>query len=144
MILYLDTSSLIKLYVTEEGSADVRALVAGAEVVATSLLSYAESRAALARLRRERSLNPAEHRRARAAFEEDWERFLVVHVTDAICRAAGDLAEAHGFRAYDSVQLASFGALRREGEGKVTFSSFDRNLNRAAAVESRRRLKRTP
>jgi predicted nucleic acid-binding protein len=138
MILYLDTSSLIKLYVEEGGSDAVRADVAAAEVVATSLLSYPEARAALARLRRERSLTPAEHRRARTAFEEDWGRYLVVKVTEPVCRAAADLAEAHGLRAYDSVHLSSFLTLRLNDAGNVRFSSFDRKLNRAASAESRR------
>ena len=53
MTLYLDTSSLVKLYVTESGSKVVRQLVGDANVVATSVVAYAETRAALARLRRE-------------------------------------------------------------------------------------------
>ncbi len=144
MILYLDTSSLIKLYVEEEGSETVRADVAAADVVATSLLAYPEARAALARLRRERSLSSSGHRRARTAFEEDWERYLVVQVTEPICRTAGDLAERHGLRAYDSVHLSSFRTLRLQGRGNVRFSSFDRHLNRAAAAESRRLRERRP
>ena len=41
MILYLDTSSLIKLYVPETESAAVKQLVDAAEVVATSRITYA-------------------------------------------------------------------------------------------------------
>jgi uncharacterized protein with PIN domain len=55
--LYVDTSSLVKLYVTEAGSEVVRQLVGGATVVATSVVAYTETRAALARLRRERALS---------------------------------------------------------------------------------------
>jgi len=58
--LYLDTSSLVKLYVAEAGSDVVRQLVAEAAVVATCVVAYAETRAALARLRRERVLTAAE------------------------------------------------------------------------------------
>ena len=36
MILYLDTSSLVKLYVKEDGSDEVKALFNGARVVTTS------------------------------------------------------------------------------------------------------------
>ena len=54
MILYLDTSALVKLYVRERGSAQVRAHVNNADVIATSVVAYAEARAAFARLRRER------------------------------------------------------------------------------------------
>ena len=56
MTLYVDTSSLIKLYVTEAGSDRVRQLVGKASVVATSVVAYPETRAALARLRREGTL----------------------------------------------------------------------------------------
>ena len=45
MTLYLDTSSAIKLYVLEAGSDVVRALVGDAAVVATSAITYAETRA---------------------------------------------------------------------------------------------------
>jgi hypothetical protein len=50
--LYLDTSSLVKLWVEEAGSNDARDLVAQAAVVATSMVAYPETRAARARLRR--------------------------------------------------------------------------------------------
>lgn len=45
MILYLDTSALVKLYVRERGSVSVRALVEQADVVASSVIAYAEARA---------------------------------------------------------------------------------------------------
>jgi len=53
MILYLDTSALVKVYVEEEGSPLVQGLIAGASLVATSRIAYAEARAALARASRE-------------------------------------------------------------------------------------------
>jgi len=43
VILYLDTSSLVKLYVEETASADVEGLVVSAEVTGTSLIAYAEA-----------------------------------------------------------------------------------------------------
>ena len=45
MTLYLDTSSLVKLYVAEPGSDAVRKLVDDATVVATSYIAYTETRA---------------------------------------------------------------------------------------------------
>src|SRR5712675_884834 len=56
LTLYLDTSSLVKLYVTEAGSDVVRQLVGDASVVATSVVAYTETRASLARLHREGGL----------------------------------------------------------------------------------------
>jgi predicted nucleic acid-binding protein len=48
MVLYLDTSSLVKLYVEEKHSPEVAALVRSSEVTATCLVAYAEARAAFA------------------------------------------------------------------------------------------------
>ncbi len=48
----MDTSSLVKLYVEEVGSDEVRELVSQAAVVATSIVAYPETHAALTRLRR--------------------------------------------------------------------------------------------
>jgi predicted nucleic acid-binding protein len=48
MILYLDTSALVKLYVKEPGSKAVRALLERARVVSTLRVVYVEMRAGLA------------------------------------------------------------------------------------------------
>jgi uncharacterized protein len=133
MTLYLDTSALVKLYVEETGSADVRALVHAASVVATSVVAYAETRAALARLRRERLLTARQLATLRRQFDEQWEQYLALEATDSLCRAAGDLAERYGLRGFDSIHLASFQEVaRRGGLTQTRFSSFDDTLNRAA------------
>ena len=48
MILYLDTSALVKLYVDEEGSLEARTVVETADAVATSRVAFAEAHAAFA------------------------------------------------------------------------------------------------
>lgn len=48
MILYLDTSTLVELYVDKEGSTQARAAVEAADVVARSRLAFAEAHAAFA------------------------------------------------------------------------------------------------
>lgn len=133
MTLYLDTSSLVKLYVTEPGSDVVCELVDAATVVATSSVAYTETRAALARRRRERSLRPAAFASAKNTFEAEWSKYFAVEVTLSLCREAGELAERYRLRAYDSVHLAAFAEVAREaGVLDTRFSSFDHSLNRAA------------
>ena len=140
MIVYLDTSSLIKLYVEEAGSDRVRQLVKAAALVSTSVVAYAEARAALARQRREGGLTVAGYDRAKGDFDRDWPRYLTVEVTEAVCRSAGDLAEKHRLRGFDGLHLASYLSLHREGMPRpITFSSFDEALNRAARREARER-----
>jgi uncharacterized protein len=137
--LYLDTSSAIKLYVSEEGSDAVRALVAEAAVVATSVVTYAEARAALARLRREGALTAAKLRAAKRDFEDQWPSFLKIDASNVLCRSAGELAERYALRGFDSIHLASFGEVaQRAGPHQTRFSSFDDRLNQAAKKLKRR------
>ena len=139
MTLYLDTSSLVKLYVAESGSDLVRTEVDRATIVATSTIAYPEARTAFARRRREGALSPSAFTRAKRRFEEDWPKYFAVHVTEALCRAAGNLAERYALHGYDSVHVASFIEVAREsGAGNTEFSSFDDRLNHAA-----RRVART-
>ena len=133
MTLYLDTSSLVKLYVDEEGSTDVHALVRATEMVVTAVIAYPEARAAFARLRRERVLRPTAFTSVKRAFDDDWSRYLTMDITAQVAHAAGDLAERFRLRGYDSVHLAAFAEMvRRAGAAASVFSSFDGRLNRAA------------
>jgi uncharacterized protein len=143
--LYLDTSSLVKLYVAEAGSKDVRAVVDRATIVATSMIAYPETRAALARRRREGALRPAAFTAAKRQFESDWPKYVAVQVTDALCRDAGHLAERFALRGYDSVHLASFLEITRAAGADTVFSTFDDRLDAAArhATRARRRSART-
>ena len=89
MILYLDTSALVKLYVDEDGTLQARRGVGDAEVVSTSEIAYVELRAALARRYREGALKPAEHRRALRDLHRDWPQFFLIAVGSALVREAG-------------------------------------------------------
>jgi len=138
MTLYLDTSSLVKLYVEEPGSDEVRQELREADSGATSAVTYAEARAAFARHRRDGKLTPATFRFVKRDFDADWLRLAVIEPTSALCRAAGELAERKGPRGCDNTQLTSIPAAAPERTRDETrFSSFDRRLNRAAIVALR-------
>lgn len=133
MTLYLDTSSLVKLYVAEPGSDEVGRLVQSATIVATSAIAYTEARAAFARRRREGVLRPQALTAVKKALDADWSRYLVVEVSSVLCRQAGDLAEKYRLRAFDSIHLAAYEEMARSaGPRACKFSSFDAVLNRAA------------
>lgn len=138
MILYLDTSSLVKIYLTEAGSDDLRALMSEARLVTTSVVAYPEVRAAFARRRRDRTLRAADFVRVKRDFEADWLTYVTVEVTAAICQEAGDLADRYRLRGFDSIHLASFAEmLRGVGGREARFSSFDDRVNRAATSLAR-------
>lgn len=134
MILYLDTSALVKLYVEEPGSTAVAAGVERATAVATARVTYAEARATFARLAREGELTGADLRQVVRELDEEWGMYGIVDVSDAVVRRAGALAERHGLRGYDAVQLAAALDVRRAG-ADVDFATFDRRLTRAAQRE---------
>jgi uncharacterized protein len=137
--LDLDTSSLVKLYVEEAGSSDVRELIAGATVVATSVVAYAETRAALSRLRPTGHLTPIQLSAAKRKFETQWPAVLSLELTAAISREAGDFAERYALGGFDALHLASFAEVARRARPDGTrFSSFDERLNNAARSVTQR------
>jgi predicted nucleic acid-binding protein len=135
MILYLDTSSLVKLYTEEEGSSDVANLVRSSKVTGTSLVAYAEARAAFARRFRENAFTQREYGRLILSFAEDWDNYLIIRVTKELVRLAGGLAEKHGLRGFDAIHLSSAVTLHKELDTPIIFSCFDEKLEAASQLE---------
>lgn len=95
MILYLDTSALVKLFVMEEGSERVRTAARGGKLVATHSIAYVEACAAFARMAHERG-NDALFLDLRRDLDTQWAAWEIVGVTDALVRRAADFAAATG------------------------------------------------
>ena len=133
MILYLDTSSLVKLYVTESHSGLVRAWAEEAEIIATCRVAYPEMMSALNRRFKAGDLKKRDYDLLVKAFSGEWRRFAVIDFDEI---AAGRLVAAYGLRGFDAVHLSAAGQLRSSGNAPVVaFSSFDEKLNIAAAAE---------
>jgi predicted nucleic acid-binding protein len=135
MLLYLDTSSLVKLYVEEEDSTEVAHLVISSKVTATSLIAYAESRSAFARRYKEKAFTRREYEELITSFNADWENYLILRVQPDLVMKAGDLAEKHGLRGFDAIHLSSALRLKEEVSEDVVFSCSDRILEKAAQQE---------
>ncbi|MGH2354592.1 MAG: type II toxin-antitoxin system VapC family toxin [Chloroflexota bacterium] len=135
MILYLDTSSLVKPYLNEAGGDIVRSQADQADLVAMSIVAYPEARATFARRLREGLLTEAEYETVLGDFERDWEQRSSIDVTMAVARAAGELAEKHALRGFDAIHLASALELQARVQTRVTFSSADVRLATAAQAE---------
>jgi predicted nucleic acid-binding protein len=134
MILYGDTSALVKLYLAESGSPALKKLAAAAEALATCRVSWAEAHAALARRVREVPGDAAPVAQAKRVFASDWPKFMVVEVTQAVVERAADYADTFALRGFDSVQLAAAHSVALEAGVPVTFACFDERLNKAARV----------
>jgi len=135
MILYLDTSALVKLYVKEPGSQAVRALLEKAQVVCTSRVAYVEMRAGLARKLRQGELSEEEYGHVLSDFEKDWKDYFVIEFFESVAKMGGELVEKHPLRSLDALHLASALFLRERARSDVFFSSLDGRLNEAAQAE---------
>lgn len=126
MSLYLDTSALLKRYISEDDSdACERLLIADSRWV-TARHTWVEVARNLARL-----LAGAERTRMKRTFRQDWERLHVVELDAQTCERAGDLSEALGVRTLDALHLA---AAERAGAGTMPFVTYD--IRQAQAARS--------
>ena len=138
MILYLDTSSLLKLYVDEQHSPAVRDWAVAAQMLTTSRVTYPEAVAALARRHRLGDLSDASLRRASSALERQWPPVVAVELHEGL---AAELALRPALRGLDAIQLAAaLTVAEAAGVGLVAFSTFDRQLSQAAQAEGLRVL----
>jgi uncharacterized protein len=135
MILYLDTSSLVKLYVAEIGSDKIQRISEQASVISTSKIAYAEARAAFARKQKEGGFPRKGLRKIVEELNRDWESYFAIEITDGLVRLAGDLAEKYLLRGFDSIHLASAIHLKDKTRSETYFSSADRRLNESAGKE---------
>ena len=134
MIVYLDSSALVKRYVLERGTDVVRKAVAGSDMAGMAEISRAEVSAALAKAVRMEILEAGEASACRRAAHEDWRDLARIQVTEAVAARADDLAWELGLRGYDAVQLACAESWR-EGLGTgITLATFDRQLWDAARL----------
>lgn len=134
MILFCDTSALVKLYLKEEFSHEVRTLSDKATAIAVSRISWAETMATLARRVRESPADAQAIETVRGHLRTDWSDFAIVEVTQSLVELAGDYADTFALRGYDSVQLASAQMLFVGASGALCFACFDQRLEKAASV----------
>ncbi|MEU2349889.1 type II toxin-antitoxin system VapC family toxin [Modestobacter sp. NPDC049651] len=107
MIVYLDTSALVPLLVTEPSSARCRRLWDDADVVACTAIGHVEAVSALARAERAGRLARPDRQSAGELLDELWSQVTVVPADGPRLRAASAAALRHGLPGYDAVHAAA-------------------------------------
>jgi uncharacterized protein len=130
VITYVDTSTLLKLIVDEEGSGRAVLIWSSADAVASVSLITVEARAAIAAAARGRRLTATQASDAVDELDALLRVLYLIPVTDELVSAAAELAAVEGLRGYDAVHLAA--ALDISA---TVFSSADTTL--CAAAERR-------
>lgn len=133
MILFGDTSALVKLYIAEEGSGAMQQAAADATALAACRIAWAEAMAAFARRAREMPADVLAIEAARTRLRSDWPDYLIVEVTQVLVEQAGEFADAFALRGYDSIHLAAAQTLHAAGS-EVRFAAFDVRLQKAARI----------
>lgn len=135
MIIYFDTSALVKFYVKESESDRVRNLISNKNIVlASHEIAYIEIRSCFARLNREVIITDKIYETLKQEFEVDWQNYLRVKIDDPLIKRAAEFTDAFALRAYDSVHLAAAQGLALSIDTNLIFACFDQKLNRAASV----------
>jgi predicted nucleic acid-binding protein len=135
-VTYLDTSALVKRFVSEVGSGEVQRLVSGGAPVACATIAYAELYSGLTRRHREGALSRLQYRLACRHFERDWMAVTKIELNGEILSAARVLIQRHGLRGFDGIHLASALGLQAAANEPVTFVAADHRLVRAASDEA--------
>ncbi len=128
MILYLDSSSLLKRYVEEPGWQEVAEAVQRADLVGTVVVSRVEMAAALSKAVRLEALTREEAWKALRVLREEWPDLVSLQITELLISRAETLAWDHNLRGYDAVQLAAASVWQAMMGERVVFSTFDRRL----------------
>lgn len=141
-VCFLETSALVKRYVQETGTVWVGGLFAPAagNLLCIAQIAGVETVAAVTLRAWRGATTPGDAATALTSFRLDFARdFYRIPADLAVITRAMDLAEGHGLRGYDAVQLATALLLEvqaiRTGLGHLVFICADNNLNAAAAAE---------
>ncbi|MBI2340156.1 MAG: type II toxin-antitoxin system VapC family toxin [Deltaproteobacteria bacterium] len=135
MILYLDTSALVKKYVLEPGSGKVIDLWRETEGIAVSKVGYAEVMAAFHRKKREGGLTGRLFSRTARSFKNDWKSFIRVDVSPELEKLIDRLVSKYPLRGFDAIHLASAIAVKRAMKVNLVFVAGDERLLNAAQKE---------
>ncbi|NDE22780.1 MAG: PIN domain-containing protein [Synechococcaceae bacterium WB9_3_282] len=134
MILFCDTSALIKLLIDEPESDQMQQASSDAEAIAVCRITWAEAMAAMARRQREDPMSGNNIDLARGRLIQNWNDLTIVEVSQNLVETAGRFADGFALRGYDSVQLAAAYELRKSTDQTLTFASYDRRLRQAAQL----------
>lgn len=135
MILYMDTSALIKRYIGETGSHQVIELWQKAEGLAVSKVAYAEMMAVFYRKKQLKEMVAKVLNVQIKAFKEDWKSFIRVDVSLELEEIIEKVVSRNILRGFDALHLASALFLKQSFKEDFLFVCADKRLVEVASSE---------
>jgi uncharacterized protein len=135
MILYLDTSAIVKRYFKEPYSDEILTKWIETNGIITSSVAYAETLASFYRKKREAGLKDSLIRKIAESFRTDWNSFIRVEVSDELNDYIDKVVVKHQLRGFDAIHLASAMIMHERLGRDLTFVCFDNRLINAAKTE---------
>ena len=135
MIVYFDTSALIKRYITEDGTPAICAAWDTADAAVSCWLLYPEMIATFARKRREAVIATVQLELEEATFRRDWLALTRIACDDDLIRRIDALHARHSLRGADSTHLAAAIKYRDLSGDPLGFACADLQLRIAATAE---------
>lgn len=135
MILYPDTSALVKKYVQEQQSTAVINAMDSYDALAISSVGYAEAMASFHRKLREKLYAPHQLHAKMREFKKDRQTFIVINPTSRLNAVIDEVLSKYALRGFDALHLSSALLLKRHLKEDTAFACFDSVLNRAARCE---------
>ncbi|WP_009630774.1 type II toxin-antitoxin system VapC family toxin [Synechocystis sp. PCC 7509] len=141
-VYFIDSSALVKRYISEIGSVWVLELFdpAFGNEVFIAAVSGVEIIAAIARRSRGGSISATDATKVFNQLKSDLQtEYQIIEITESIINDGMTLAQKHGLRGYDAIQLAAGCALNMlcitYNAAPIIFVSADKELNIAASIE---------
>jgi len=106
-MLYLDSSALAKRYLMEAGSTAVDSRLSSEEKILTSVITFAEIHAVIARKSREEGCTLDVSRQVREQFARDWRRMQILEADLGTMAGVPQLVDRFPLRAADAIHLAT-------------------------------------
>jgi predicted nucleic acid-binding protein len=128
MILYLDTSALVKRYIVEAHSKEVMELIDIADIVGSIMLTRVEMAATLSKAVRFNWVEMKEAEQAWQDFRHHWLSFTRLTIGSATIERASHIAWDYRLRGYDALHLAAGLLWQETMETPILFATFDREL----------------
>ncbi len=135
MIVYFDTSALIKKYFHEPYTDNILELWRNTDYRITSMVTFAESLATAHRKIRDQLLSDTVRHKLIDRIKTDWKMFVRVDVNTELNAEIERITATYSLRGFDAIHLASATLIQKSVKQPLIFACFDKALLKAAKAE---------